>query len=80
MQKKVSKTNQVAARLAAPRASKAVTLVAAETKDKAASAKCIRPFAPSAVAPPKFLSPRVAIVRFIAAIASKNRAVLVNKT
>jgi hypothetical protein len=47
---------------------------------KVASAKCIRPFAPSAVAPPKFLSPRVAIVRFIAAIASKNRAVSVNKT
>ena len=80
MQKKVSKTSQAVALLAAPRASKAVTLAAEETKDKAASAKCIRPLAPSAVAPPKFLLPRVAIVRFIAAIASKNRAVSVNKT
>lgn len=80
MQKKVSKTNQVVARLAAPRASKAVTLVVEEIKDKVASAKCIRLFAPSAVVQPKFLLPRVATVRFIAGIASKRLATAVDKS
>ena len=78
MLKKASKTSQAVARPAALPVSKAVT--SAVVAAKVASAKCIRLFVPSAVAPPKFLSPRVAIVRFIAAIASKNRAVSVNKT
>ena len=78
MLKKASKTSQAVARLAALRASKTATL-AADVKDKAASAKCIRPFALSAVAPPKFRLPRAAIVRFIAAIASKRAAASVNK-
>jgi hypothetical protein len=80
MQKKVSKTNQVAARLAAQRASRVVTLVVEETKDKVANAKCTRQFAPSVAVQLKFLLPRVATVRFIAGIASRRLATAVDKS